>query len=73
MTVTVADGPLEDSHLYNWCVISDVGYTYYQTEDLSAYQTAMATLGLAVDSSGNIETPSASTENTTTDSTTSVS
>lgn len=56
-TKTVSDADLAsfDSTDYPWCIVTTSGHVFYQESDLAAYQTAMAALGLSVDSNGNIE------------------
>lgn len=58
MTIkTISDVELAsfDSTDYPWCIVTTEGHVFYQESDLAAYQTAMAPLGLTVDSNGNIE------------------
>lgn len=62
-TKTVSDSDLVsfDSTDYPWCIVTTAGHVFYQESDLAAYQTAMATLGLAVDSRGNLTTTDSTT------------
>lgn len=54
-TVSDADLASFDSTDYPWCIVTTDGHVFYQESDIEAYQTAMAALGLTVDSSGNIQ------------------
>jgi hypothetical protein len=58
-TKTILDADLAsfDSTDYPWCIVTADGHVFYQKDDVAAYQTAMAALGLTVDDSGNIVQP----------------